>query len=668
MKILTVSFLILSFSVVLFAQPALEPGWPVQTGFSVSQSATAAELDGDPEYEVVIASQDGYLYVFNHDGTIMSGFPQYMGTALWPDPYANICSSPAVHDLNNDGVLEIIVGCFDANMYVFEPDGSLFPGWPFASGFTIFSTPAIGDIDGDGVPEIVYGDNSGGIYALNIDGTVCTGFPYPTPYVVRSSPALGDLDGDGFDEIVITADNNDYHLYAIDGDGTNLPGFPIQFASAIGSNSSPTLADVDDDGDLEIIVGDRSGYLHVMHHNGVYLPAWPIDCGYSLQSCPTVVNLDTDPEMEIIVGMNDSQVIIYNIDGSYLPGWPQQTAYTVISSPSVGDIDNDGELEVVVGCNTGDVYGWNLDGTTANGFPLTDPTYTVYSSPLLEDLDLDGHLEMVLGCNDTYVYAWDMGPDTYNPDLLPWPQFRLNERNTSAVVPPPPVYNIDITLNPVNPPIIIPGIGGSFEYEVIIANLETTPVNFDAWIDVELPDSSIHGPLIMRNLTLPPGNSLVRTLTQYVPPNAPWGDYLYRGHVGDYSASQVWDSDSFPFTKAPWESSPGQTGNEWTLKGWEAQNGAVSSPPPVEFGLLSAYPNPFNASTTITFTVTAAAHVRISVYNLMGREVALLMEGMMGAGLHQIKWDEGGIGSGVYLVALECNGVVQGMRKVILVK
>lgn len=44
------------------------------------------------ELEVVIASQDGFLYVFNHDGTFSQWWPQYMGSALGPDPYANICS------------------------------------------------------------------------------------------------------------------------------------------------------------------------------------------------------------------------------------------------------------------------------------------------------------------------------------------------------------------------------------------------------------------------------------------------------------------------------------------------------------------------------------------------------------------------------------------------
>jgi hypothetical protein len=201
-----------------------------------------------------------------------------------------------------------------------------------------------------------------------------------------------------------------------------------------GSNSSPSLADVDRDGRLEIVVGARNGTLHVLRRDGTYLPGWPVNAGYSLQSSPTLVNLDGDPQLEIIVGLNDSKVSVYKVDGTLMPGWPQTTSYSVISSASVGDIDADGQLEIVIGENTGKVYAWDVDGTPVPGFPLLDATYTIYSTPLLDDLDLDGHLELLLGCNDTRIYCWDLGPGTYNPDLLPWPKWRLHADNDATLI------------------------------------------------------------------------------------------------------------------------------------------------------------------------------------------------------------------------------------------
>ncbi len=421
----------------VFAPPAaqavgLEPGWPYTTGYSVSQSGVAAQFDNDLALEIGIASQDGYAYILNHDGSVLPGWPRYMGPALWPDQYAYFCSSPAAVDLDGDGRDELVVGNFDGRLYAFRRDGTSLPGFPVALSFMTFSTPACGDIDGDGRLEIVLGDNHGYIYAFNHDGTPCSGFPYATPYVVRNSAALGDLDGDGYDEIAITADNSSYNLVVLDGNGQMMPGFP-RLIGVSGAGASPSLADIDADGQLDIVIGARDGTIHCLRHDGSYLPGWPIDAGYSTHSSAAIANLDADPELEFVFGMNDSQVRVYNHDATLLPGWPQATSYSVFSSPSIGDLDGDGVLEIVVGENTGKVYAWEIDGTPLPGFPLTDATYTIYSSPLLADLDHDGHLELLVGCNDTRIYCWDLGPDTYNPESLPWPKWRCHSDNDATV-------------------------------------------------------------------------------------------------------------------------------------------------------------------------------------------------------------------------------------------
>jgi len=451
----------------------LEPGWPVPTGFSVSPSGTAAQMDDDPQLEVIIASQDEHVYVFDHDGSLLPGWPRWIGETLWPDQWANTNSSPAVADIDGDGEAEIIVGSLSAELYAFNRDGSYVPGFPRATSFMVYSTPALGDIDGDDELEIVFGDNHGYIYALNTDGTDCAGFPYPTGYTVHASPALGDLDGDGYPEIVVGSEHDNPDFFAIDGDGTDLPGFPLNLDPNVGIISSPALADLDLDGSLDIVVGCRNGLICVLDATGSFLPGWPIDAGYSCQSSPTLVDLDGDPELEIIVGMNDSQVVAYNHDGTTLPGWPVPTSYTVISSPSVGDVDGDGRVEIIVGENTGKVYGFEIDGTAVDGFPLLDATYTIYSSPLLADLDLDGHLELLVGCNDTWVYCWDLGEATHDAELLPWPQFRADGRNTACLYRPTYVVISD-------PPESL-AQGQSAEIDLAVTSIVDDAVEFDFW-------------------------------------------------------------------------------------------------------------------------------------------------------------------------------------------
>jgi hypothetical protein len=74
------------------------------------------------------------------------------------------------------------------------------------------------------------------------------------------------------------------------------------------------------------------------------------------------------------------------------------------------------------------------------------------------------------------------------------------------------------------------------------------------------------------------------------------------------------------------------------------------------FELGQAYPNPFNPSTTINFSLEMTAEARLSVYNLAGQEVAVLAQGMMDAGRHQVTFDASSLSSGMYIYRLESEG------------
>ena len=114
-----------------------------------------------------------------------------------------------------------------------------------------------------------------------------------------------------------------------------------------------------------------------------------------------------------------------------------------------------------------------------------------------------------------------------------------------------PITPLDmtVTLEPETLPIVIPPGGGSFDFSVTIENNESFTVDFDAWTDVELPDGSIYGPIILRtNLSLEVSGSVLREITQAVPAGAPSGDYEFRAHVGQYP-NTVFAEDSFPFSK-----------------------------------------------------------------------------------------------------------------------
>lgn len=67
---------------------------------------------------------------------------------------------------------------------------------------------------------------------------------------------------------------------------------------------------------------------------------------------------------------------------------------------------------------------------------------------------------------------------------------------------------------------------------------------------------------------------------------------------------------------------------------------------------LQSYPNPFNASTIITFTLTAKENVEVAVFDLLGNKVAVIVNGEQAAGAHRIDWNAGELGSGVYMLKI----------------
>ena len=85
------------------------------------------------------------------------------------------------------------------------------------------------------------------------------------------------------------------------------------------------------------------------------------------------------------------------------------------------------------------------------------------------------------------------------------------------------------------------------------------------------------------------------------------------------------------------------------------------------FSLNNAYPNPFNSSTMISFTLSETSEIRLIIYDIRGREVEMIEEGLLKAGAHQLKFDARDLVSGVYFVKLECSEF-KSMKKIILLK
>ena len=274
------------------------------------------------------------------------------------------------------------------------------------------------------------------------------------------------------------------------------------------------------------------------------------------------------------------------------------------------------------------------------------PTYNFNLDVFAHDWSTDlQDNQLCLGFhNSNYNYSYIYFYGAYGTPTGPPPELTITTSDGIA-------HNVDITLTPVNPPIIIPAGGGSFDYQIDITNMETNPLTFHAWIMVVFPDGSERGPLIPKVISeMEGGGNINRELTQNVPDFLPGGAYSYIANVGVYP-SEIWDSHEIPFAK---EQSFDKIGHEENSELDGKPNDPVMS---VSVETFSACPNPFNSQTVISFDIAEAGYCNLKIYDISGRETAKLHSGYLNAGMHSLNFTGDNLSAGVYFAVLETRGI-----------
>jgi hypothetical protein len=202
------------------------------------------------------------------------------------------------------------------------------------------------------------------------------------------------------------------------------------------------------------------------------------------------------------------------------------------------------------------------------------------------------------------------------------------------------------------PPIVIPAGGGSFQFNVSLTRVLGPQAPYSVWIRAKNPDGTYTSPLLGPvTVNTPVGTTVTRNRNQNIPGTWAPGVYVYSGYVNNTFSYPAIDSASFTFTKL----AVGGSGPYV----WDANNygepfpGEVAVAAPTTFAVTGAYPNPFNPSTSISFTLPEASRVTLNVYDVNGRQVASLVNGTLNAGSHKVTFDGSSLSSGVYLYVLK---------------
>jgi PKD repeat protein len=255
-----------------------------------------------------------------------------------------------LHDINGDGIDDVLIGSLDFHFYAFNgPDGSVIWRSDRFEHFVRASSP-IGDIDNDGDLEVVVVDNHAIVRLYNAV-TGAMEWENTIGYGVEATPVLADVDGDGYDEIILFTFG--WVSMGISGDAVvlNHDGTELWRSSTYTYfYTSPTVLDIDGDGLVDIICGDTDDHTIIAYKGTDGTILWETvlpDSSWS-QGPLVTADIDSDGVIEVIAGANPNLYCLSTVNGTI--EWVFETTEHIWGQPTIADLEQDGYAEILFGC------------------------------------------------------------------------------------------------------------------------------------------------------------------------------------------------------------------------------------------------------------------------------------------------------------------------------
>jgi len=549
-------------------------------------------------------------------------------------------------DFDNDGDFDVLAtGRAPGQIVWFENVDMMFTMHVIATASNP-SRVAVVDIDEDGDNDVFvsfdisqdsyeWWENSG-------DNSSFTHHYLDTYAFDARSLDFGDIDMDG-DIDVLGAGGGNVTVYWNDGE----ENFSEDAIAWYNGATAGKLADMDNDEDLDIVCpafnedemglwyNDGNGNFSFFSVGYIDDPHWT-----------DIVDLDNDGDLDILSTDTNHGYLYYfkNNGGSF----NSQVITTSLSGPRGvvgGDFDNDEDMDIAV-CN---YYGDNVTLLTNDG-------NEVFSSSII-DANLNGASDLE-ALDFDFDNDLDLTSTAFHADYVVWYENPIAEP-------------VSLQVTPESDPVIIPGNGGSFTYDVVVANTLDGRVSGNIWAVMVDPEGieSIVSPVFSLTVFANQERQF-NNIIQIISGDLPAGEYIYRICAGYYP--EVMFSDEFGLIKQLMTNTNDGTYYDWDIIGFDNDGTLTEDSNPTEllseFTVSSAYPNPFNPSTSISVTLPEASQLSIVVYDISGRRVAELCEGTVSAGLHSFEWHATTMSSGVYMIRAIVPGKMDQVQKLLLIQ
>lgn len=702
---------------VLVNQSPHPEGFLVDTGGAPIPCVTTApdlvDLEGDGDKDLLMGDPSGAFILYRNVGTpnapafafetnhyqdLLIVFGSCTGEGAEPRTLGAMLAEGsglrhgymlfAFHDVDADGLVDLFLGDqFNSNVYFLENLGGTpnpefacrtqdyFPAQP---GFAQMLVTGMADLDADGDPDAILGSGvsyTTGLFLFRNDGS-------PTLPLFRvqdadylpeldlganTAPAFADLDGGGLPDFFL-ASGADQRIARFGNYGTaGAPSFgldePAWLPLPTAAWAAPEFADLDADGDLDRFVGMTSGAVRWWRNTGTpTAPAFAevtddpafgdvagklIRSAIPAQAVPRFLDDDGDGDLDLVMGgwsfSGAAKLILFRNDGS------RQVPDMVLAStdwrgfgvlgqqlaPVFADQDGDGDRDLLVG---------RFDGTFVRAENTGTPAVPAFGTmevvagmdvgqgavPAALDIDGDGDLDVVVGESAGGANLFRADPTGPSP-----PAFALGSPAAGAAVN---------GRNPVRfdwPAVTDPVTAAECTYELRIAASPVAPP---------------HEWRILPGLTTSEADVTLHA-----------GDFRFREDF-------VWTVVAHGVRPAPvpaWRAGVHATFDG--VHGNPVPPDEVDPTPrtPPSLGLRTS-PVPARGAVRLDVTWPANAPARVEIFDLAGRRVATLHEGMVAAGEAVVGWDGRGtdgraVVAGVYLARIT-QGSASATGRVVLLR